>query len=151
MIRVIDEYVVIRFAVYHLFTPSSDSTFIAQEDGKEVFSSDLITCVILQWMWSWSLGASANPYVITKQNHIVISIVDYSCTCAKLRLKWRNIKYYLWNTIINIFAFRMINDNPRPRVQNVMGNIIIHEHHNVLLFYASFSQYLVRMAYISLQ
>ena len=48
MIRVIDEDVILRFAVYHLPTPSSNRSFVAQENCKEVFSSDLITSVVLQ-------------------------------------------------------------------------------------------------------
>ena len=50
MIRVIDEDVIIRFAVYHLPTPSSNCRFVAHKNGKEVFSSDLVTSVVLQCM-----------------------------------------------------------------------------------------------------
>ena len=48
MIRVIDEDVILRFAVYHLPTPSSNRSFVAHENCEEVFSSDLITGVVLQ-------------------------------------------------------------------------------------------------------
>jgi hypothetical protein len=50
MIRVIDEDVIIRFAVYYFPTPSSNRGFVAQEDREEVFSSDLVTGVVLQCM-----------------------------------------------------------------------------------------------------
>uniref|UniRef100_A0A0A9GQ49 Uncharacterized protein n=1 Tax=Arundo donax TaxID=35708 RepID=A0A0A9GQ49_ARUDO len=44
----------------------------------------------------------------------------------------------------------MVDDNARPWVENVVGNIIIHEHHNVLLLHSSLLQYLVRVAHIGL-
>ena len=47
MIRVVDEDVIIRFAVYDLPTPSSHRSFVAHENCKEVFSSDLVTSVVL--------------------------------------------------------------------------------------------------------
>ena len=48
MISVIDEDVILRFAVYHLPTPSSNRTFLAHENCEEVISGDLITGVVLQ-------------------------------------------------------------------------------------------------------
>jgi hypothetical protein len=47
MIRVIDEDVVVRFAVYHLLTPSSKCSSVAHENCKEVLSADLVTSVVL--------------------------------------------------------------------------------------------------------
>jgi hypothetical protein len=52
MIRVIDEDVVVRFAVYHLLTPSSKCSFVAHENCKEVLSGDLVTSVVLLRMLS---------------------------------------------------------------------------------------------------
>jgi hypothetical protein len=51
MIRVIDEDVIIRFAVYHFPTSSSNPSFVAHEDREEIVSSDLVTSVVLQWMF----------------------------------------------------------------------------------------------------
>ena len=48
MIGVIDEDVILRFAVYHLPTPSSNRSFVAHKNLDEVFSSDLVTSVVLQ-------------------------------------------------------------------------------------------------------
>jgi hypothetical protein len=50
MIRVIDEDVIIRFAVYHFPTSSSNPSFVAHEDREEIVSSDLVTSVVLRWM-----------------------------------------------------------------------------------------------------
>jgi hypothetical protein len=51
MICIIDEDVIIRFAVYDFPTPSGNRCFVAHEDREEVFSSDLVTSVVLQWMF----------------------------------------------------------------------------------------------------
>jgi hypothetical protein len=50
MIRVIDKDVIIRFAVYHVPTSSSNPSFVAHEDREEIVSSDLVTSVVLRWM-----------------------------------------------------------------------------------------------------
>jgi hypothetical protein len=50
MIRVIDEDVIIRFAVYHFPTSSSNPSFVAHEDREEIVSSDLVTSVVLRWI-----------------------------------------------------------------------------------------------------
>lgn len=57
---------------------------------------------------------------------------------------------YLGYTSINIFALRMVDYGPTPRIQLMHGDVIVHEHHYVLFLEPTLFQYLVRMAHISL-
>ena len=48
MIRVVDKYMVIWFAIYDLLTSSGDCSFIARENCIEVFSGNLVSSVVLK-------------------------------------------------------------------------------------------------------
>lgn len=57
---------------------------------------------------------------------------------------------YLRNASINILALWMVDDDSRPRVQNIRSNIIEHKHHNILILQSPFLQQLISMANIGL-
>ncbi|KAF4364733.1 hypothetical protein F8388_013764 [Cannabis sativa] len=57
---------------------------------------------------------------------------------------------YLWDSSIDIITLWMVNDDPRPWIEFTLGNIIIHEHHYVLLFQPTFYKQLIGVAHISL-
>lgn len=56
----------------------------------------------------------------------------------------------LGNSLINIIAIWLIDDDTRSRIFWVECNIVVHKHNDVLILESTFLQYLICMTYISL-
>jgi hypothetical protein len=57
---------------------------------------------------------------------------------------------HLGNSIVDIAALRVVDDGARIWILDIMCNIVIHEHNDVLVLHTSLSQYLICVADISL-
>lgn len=51
---------------------------------------------------------------------------------------------------VDVGAGRVVEDEPRPGVVGVVGDVVVHHHHDVLLLHASLPHDLVRVAHVRL-
>lgn len=68
--------------------------------------------------------------------------------------KWRfevNKEDDLGYSFINIFTLGSIYDDSRSRVMFIECDVVIHENNYILILQSTFPQYLIGMAYISLE
>jgi hypothetical protein len=56
---------------------------------------------------------------------------------------------HLGNSIVDIAALRVVDDGAWIWILDIMCNIVIHEHNDVLVLHTSLSQYLICVAEIS--
>lgn len=178
MIRIVNKNPVIWFAVHNFPTPSINSSFISQKHSIQILSSHMLPSVILYSIKnmnkiSFWVKLPFNIEVSSSFTHIYFCFLGLLYLTISLAHQFISMnstllfnlainfcgyfcylpsksKSYLGDASINILSLWVVNNDSRPWIQNICGNIIIHKHHNILILQSSFLQQLISMADIRL-